>query len=41
MIFIITTLRKKYNGKAKLLFTDTDLLTYEIETEDAYKRSLE
>ena len=28
--------KKKYNGKAKLLFTDTDSLTYEIETEDAY-----
>ena len=31
------TLRKKYNDKAKLLFTGTDSLTYEIETEDAYK----
>ena len=30
-------IKKKYNGKAKLLFTDTDSLTYEIETEDAYK----
>ena len=29
--------KKKYNDKAKLLFTDTDSLTYEIETEDAYK----
>ena len=37
MIFITTTLRKKYNDKAKLLFTDTDSLTYEIETEDVYK----
>ena len=26
-----------YNDKAKLLFTDTDSLTHEIETEDAYK----
>ena len=30
-------IKKKYNDKAKLLFTDTDSLTYEIETEDAYK----
>ena len=28
---------QKYNKKAKLLFTDTDSLTYEIETEDVYK----
>ena len=30
-------MKKIYNDKAKLLFTDTDSLTYEIETEDAYK----
>ena len=30
-------IKKKYNDKDKLLFTDTDSLTYEIETEDAYK----
>ena len=30
-------IKKKYNELAKLLFTDTDSLTYEIETEDAYK----
>ena len=30
-------IKKKYNDKAKLLSTDTDSLTYEIETEDAYK----
>ena len=30
-------IKKKYGDKAKLLFTDTDSLTYEIETEDVYK----
>ena len=30
-------IKKKYDDKAKLLFTDTDSLTYKIETEDAYK----
>ena len=30
-------IKKKYYDKAKLLFTDTDSLTYKIETEDAYK----
>ena len=30
-------IKKKYNDKAKLLFTDTDSLIYEIEIEDAYK----
>lgn len=29
-------IKKKYNNKAKLLFTDTDSLTYEIQTEDVY-----
>lgn len=29
--------KKKYEGKAKLLFTDTDSLCYEIRTEDFYK----
>ena len=28
---------QKYNKKAKLLFTDTDSLTYEIETDDVYQ----
>ena len=30
-------IKKKYNNRAKLLFTDTDSLTYEIEAEDVYK----
>ena len=30
-------IKKKYNDKATLLFTDTDSLTYEIETDDVYK----
>ena len=30
-------IKKKYNDKAKLLFTDTDSLTYEIECNDLYK----
>ena len=30
-------IKKKYNDKAKLLFTDTDSLTYEIEIVDSYK----
>ena len=29
--------KKKYNNKARLLFTDTDSSTYEIEAEDVYK----
>ena len=29
--------KKKYGSKARLLFTDTDSLTYEIETKDAYQ----
>ena len=28
---------KKYGGSAKLLFTDTDSLLYELKTEDVYK----
>ena len=31
------TIKKQYNDKASLLFTDTDSLTYEIETDDIYK----
>ena len=30
-------IKKKYGDKAKLLFTDTDSLMYEIQTKDAYK----
>ena len=30
-------IKHKYDNKAKLLFTDTDSLTYEIETKDNYK----
>ena len=30
-------IKKKYKDKARLLFTDTDSLTYEIEAEDVYK----
>ena len=30
-------IKKKYGDKAKLLFTDTDSLLYEIQTEDVYK----
>ena len=30
-------IKKKYGNNAKLLFTDTDSLTYEIEAEDVYQ----
>ena len=30
-------IKQKYDNKAKLLFTDTHLLTYEIQTEDVYE----
>ena len=30
-------IKKRYNYKAKLLFTDTDSLCYEIETQDIYE----
>ena len=30
-------IKKKYGNNARLLFTDTDSVTYEIEAEDVYK----
>ena len=30
-------IREKYGNKAELLFTDTDSLMYQIETDDFYK----
>ena len=30
-------IKKKYNDRARLMFTDTDSLTYQIEAEDVYK----
>ena len=35
--FYYNYIKKKYNDRAKLRFTDTDSLTYEIETVEAYK----
>ena len=35
--FHYSYIKKKYNNSARLLFTDTDSLTYEIEAEDVYK----
>lgn len=30
-------IKRKYKSKAQLLFTDTDSLTYEIQTKDVFK----
>lgn len=30
-------IKRKYKSKAKLLYTDTDSLIYELETEDFFK----
>ena len=30
-------LKNKYDNKSRLLFTDTDILMYEIKTKDVYK----
>ena len=35
--FHYSYIKKKYNNRARLLFTDMDSLTYEIEAEDVYK----
>ena len=35
--FIINALKKKYDNCAELLFTDTDSLIYETETNDVYE----
>ncbi|GBO36495.1 hypothetical protein AVEN_215919-1 [Araneus ventricosus] len=35
--FHYNVMKKEYRDKAELLFTDTDSLTYEVETEDIYE----
>ena len=37
MTFIYNYIKDKYENKATLLFTDTDSLTYEIQTDDVYQ----
>ena len=37
LLFESSAIKQKYNNKAKLFFTDTDSLTYEIETNDVYQ----
>ena len=35
--FLYKYIKRKYGDRARLMFTDTDSLTYEIEAEDVYK----
>ena len=35
--FYYDFIKNKYDNKSKLLFTDTDILMYEIQTEDVYE----
>ena len=37
LLFESSAIKQKYNNKAKLFFTDTDSLTYEIESNDVYQ----
>ena len=37
LCFVPADIKQKHDSKAKLLFTDTDSLTYEIETSDVYQ----
>ena len=41
MFFYYNVLKKGYDDKIKLLFTDTDSLCVEIETDDVYKDTKE
>ena len=35
--FYYNYIKNKYDGKAEILLTDTDILTYKIETENFYE----
>ena len=35
--FYYEYIKSKYGNKSRLLFTDTDILMYEIKTEDVYE----
>ena len=39
LLIITNMIKNKYGNNSKLFFTDTDSVTYEIETEDFYKDS--